>query len=472
MIRCLEKKIDDSRFIALIRRILRAGYIEDWTYHRTYSGTPQGGVISPILANVYLHELDLFMEKLCRFHSKEGKRRVNPEYSKYSNKIQWIATKLRMIDTPDDELSCELRGRKQRMVEKGQLELSEESRRVLIEEKKSLLETRMNLPEKDQFDPDYERLCYIRYADDFLLGYVGGKEKADGLMAEVKEFLVRELKLECSEEKTKIKHRAEGVRVLGHDLRTSKPMQPKWIDDGRSRKHLQRITNNQILLWEPRERMKGFATRHGYGDLVNGQGKQMHRACLMQNSDLEILTQYNQEVRGFLQYYKYVFNFKTLGIIHYTAESSLVKTLAAKYKLSRAKAYGKYKYNKHLAVKTDKGYRYWVQPKDINRDRPKVSEVDIDNIQKFYASRAELDLRRAASKCEYCGINNGPFEVHHVRKLKDVAKGKASWMKHMMARKRKTMVLCIDFHDDLHRGTLPDQRYLKHEDVESETRAG
>ncbi len=98
--------------------------------------------------------------------------------------------------------------------------------------------------------------------------------------------------------------------------------------------------------------------------------------------------------------------------------------------------------------------------------------MDIDNIQKFYASRAELDLRRAASKCEYCGINNRPFEVHHVRKLKDVAKGKASWMKHMMARKRKTMVLCIDFHDDLNRGTLPDQRYLKHEDVESETRAG
>ena len=139
------------------------------------------------------------MEKLCRFHSKEGKRRVNPEYSKYSDKIQWIATKLRMIDTPNDELSCELRGRKQRMVEKGQLELSEESRRILIEEKKSLLETRMNLPEKDPFDPDYERLCYMRYADDLLLGYAGGKEKADGLMTEVKECLVRELKLECSE---------------------------------------------------------------------------------------------------------------------------------------------------------------------------------------------------------------------------------------------------------------------------------
>jgi len=472
LIRCLEKKIDDRKFIALIRRMLRAGYMEDWTYHRTYSGTPQGGVISPILANIYLHELDIFMEKLCRLHSKEGKRKMNPEYSKYTSKIQWMATKLKMIDTPDEELSCELRGRKQRMLKNGQLELSEEFRRTLIEEKKSLLETRMNLPEKDQFDPEYERLCYVRYADDFLLGYAGGKEKAEMLMAEVKEFLVRELKLECSEEKTMIKHRTKGVRFLGHDLRTSKPMQPKWIDDGRSRKHLQRIVNNQILLWVPRERMKAFATKHGYGDMINGQGKQKHRAYLMPNSDLEILTQYNQEVRGFLQYYKYVFNFKTLEILHFTAETSLVKTLAAKYKLSRAQAYGKYRYNKRLAVKTDKGYRYWIVPKDINRDRPKVSEVDIDDIHKFYATRTELDLRRAANKCEYCRTENGPFEVHHVRKLKDIAKGKASWMKHMMARKRKTIVICIDCHHDLHRGTLPDQRYFRNKDVESEAMTG
>ncbi len=472
LIGCLEKKIDDRRFIALIRRMLRAGYMENWTYHRTYSGTPQGGVISPILANVYLHELDIFMEKLCRLHSKGGKRKMNPEYRKYTSKIQWMATKLKMIDTPDEELSCELRARKQRMLQNGQLELSEEFRRTLIEEKKSLLETRMSLPEKDQFDPEYERLCYIRYADDFLLGYAGGKEEAERLMAEVQEFLVRELKLECSEEKTMIKHRTKGVRFLGHDLRTSKPMQPKWIDDGKSRKHLQRITNNQILLWVPRERMKAFAIRHGYGDMINGQGVQKHRAYLMPNTDLEILTQYNQEVRGFLQYYKYVLNFKTLEILHFTAETSLVKTLAAKYKLSRAKAYGKYKYNKRLAVKTDKGYQYWIAPKDINRDRPKVSEVDIDDIHKFYATRTELDLRRAANKCEYCRTENGPFEVHHVRKLKDIAKVKASWMKHMMARKRKTIVLCIDCYHDLHRGTLPDQRYFRYKDVESEAMTG
>ena len=198
----------------------------------------------------------------------------------------------------------------------------------------------------------------------------------------------------------------------------------------------------------------------------------MYRAYLMQNSDLEILMQYNQEIRGFLQYYKYVFNFYALHIIHYTAETSLVKTLAAKYKISRAKAYGKYKYKKRLAVNTGKGYRHWVKPMDINRDRPKVSETDIDNIQKFYDAKTELGLRRAANKCEYCGTKSGPFEVHHVRKLKDIKKGKASWMEHMMARQRKTMVLCINCHKDLNRGTLPDRKYIYHEDIEIETTAG
>ena len=472
LIECLEKKIGDKRFIALLRKMLRAGYVEDWKYNRTYSGTPQGGVISPILANIYLHELDVWMEELCQEHSRVGERKMNPKYVKYTSKLKWNTTKLRMIDQSEEDLPLELRERKNRMIEKGLLEVTAEFKAKVLEERATILKERMDLPEKDQHDPEYERLCYVRYADDFVLGYAGSMEKAEMLMAEIKEFLVSKLKLECSEEKTKIKHRTEGVRFLGHDLRTSKPMQPRWIDDKKRRRHKQRIANNKILLWVPRDKMKDFATRHGYGDTVNGQGKQMHRAYLMPNTDLEILTQYNQEIRGFLQYYKYVFNFHALGIIHYTAETSLVKTLAAKYKISRAKAYKKYRYDKRLAVKTSKGYRYWVRPKDINRDKPEVSEVDIDNIQKFYAAKTELDLRRAANKCEYCGTQSGPFEVHHVRKLKDIKKGKASWMKHMMARQRKTMVLCIDCHKDLHRVTLPDRRYIHHEDREIETLAG
>ena len=50
----LREKIDDDRFINLIRKFLTAGYMENWQYHKTYSGTPQGSVISPILTNIYL----------------------------------------------------------------------------------------------------------------------------------------------------------------------------------------------------------------------------------------------------------------------------------------------------------------------------------------------------------------------------------------------------------------------------------
>src|SRR5438093_1168693 len=77
-----------------------------------------------------------------------------------------------------------------------------------------------------------------------------------------------------------------------------------------------------------------------------------------------------------------------------------------------------------------------------------------------YTGKTELQKRREARKCECCEREEGYFEVHHVRKLADIKKGKASWEKLMIARRRKTLVLCIECHDRLHTGTLPDRRFL------------
>ena len=74
----LRRRIKDEHFISLIWKFLKAGYMENWVYHNTYSGTPQGSIISPILANIYLNELDAFMDEYakrfntgkCRRHSK------------------------------------------------------------------------------------------------------------------------------------------------------------------------------------------------------------------------------------------------------------------------------------------------------------------------------------------------------------------------------------------------------------------
>ena len=88
MVELLEKKIDDKRFIDLIQAFLKAGYMEDWRFHGTYSGTPQGGILSPILANIYLHELDMFMEKMTASFTTGERRKPNREYYCYATKIE------------------------------------------------------------------------------------------------------------------------------------------------------------------------------------------------------------------------------------------------------------------------------------------------------------------------------------------------------------------------------------------------
>ena len=85
----LAEKIHDQRFLRLIRNMLRAGYLEDWEYHETLSGCPQGGVASPILSNIYLHKLDEFVEReLIPQYTRGASRKVNPEYGRVKSRLR------------------------------------------------------------------------------------------------------------------------------------------------------------------------------------------------------------------------------------------------------------------------------------------------------------------------------------------------------------------------------------------------
>jgi retron-type reverse transcriptase len=144
-----------------MRELLDAGYMEEWTYNQTLSGVPQGGVISPLLANILLDKLDRFVEKtLIPQYSKGAKRRLNREYMRLIQKA-WKCGK------------------------KGQTEQAE-----------SLKKQAQTLPSQDMHDPDYRRLKYVRYADDFLLGFIGTKAEAEEIKRQLQEFLHDELKLE------------------------------------------------------------------------------------------------------------------------------------------------------------------------------------------------------------------------------------------------------------------------------------
>jgi retron-type reverse transcriptase len=154
LMQILGEKIGDQRFLQLIRGMLRAGYMEDWEYKETLSGTPQGGVISPVLSNIYLDKLDEFVERELIPQYTRGKgRRLNPHYQRIWRRLA-AARELRDRDQVR-ELTRKLRA----------------------------------VPSVDPTDPSYRRLLYCRYADDHLLGFIGPKAEAE----EIKGRLAREI---------------------------------------------------------------------------------------------------------------------------------------------------------------------------------------------------------------------------------------------------------------------------------------
>jgi group II intron reverse transcriptase/maturase len=91
----LRRRIRDEHLLGLINNFLKAGYLEQWNLHRTYSGTPQGGIVSPLLANVYLHELDKFMEVTLKANQRESKKESNARRTKEGRQIENRITRLR-----------------------------------------------------------------------------------------------------------------------------------------------------------------------------------------------------------------------------------------------------------------------------------------------------------------------------------------------------------------------------------------
>src|SRR5262245_13269777 len=183
----------EAKFLNVIRKMLKARYVEEWTYHPTYSGTPQGGIISPILANIYLHELDCFIEKLIADFSKGETRSRNPEYTSISLKSSRLNRKIEQETNPEHRVH-------------------------LIEEKRHLQRQLLEIPHSDQHAPDYRRVRYCRYADDFVLGAICTKKEAEEIYRKIESFLQDELRLKTSQAKSGLKHNTEVIRFLGYDI--------------------------------------------------------------------------------------------------------------------------------------------------------------------------------------------------------------------------------------------------------------
>ena len=443
MIEFLEKKIDDKRIIHIIRQMLKAGYAQDWKYNATWSGTPQGGVISPILANIYLHELDTFMEDMiCQFNKGE-RRKDNPDYKKLCRQMIIINRELREL--------------RQKFKEGKPLN---DARKEILRERREIQKKMRVINSRLHVDSEYRRLRYVRYADDFIIGVIGTRKEAESVMLQVKEYINNVLLLEVSEEKTCIADANDGVRFLGYDIKTYTSTKTTKIAWGKGTCN-RRTISEKMQLHIPSEKMFQYASKNGYGDMAIFRPKS--RPALLRRSDVEILMTYNAEMRGLANYYSLAQGYKTaLQRVIGLAQWSFFATLSHKHKSSIGKVARKMKLSAQsgyeLKVKINgipKSYRLF-RLKD--HEPPKIHNSNVDtpwDTTRFTMTRSELVQRLNANTCEYCGKTGGYMEVHHIKALKDVQGKKQLWQQMMCAMRRKTMVLCVDCHNELHRRDLP-----------------
>ncbi len=434
LLQILSRKISDGRFLNLIDRFLKAGYMEFKQVHNSLTGTPQGGIVSPILANIYLHELDTFMEELCERYStlKRSKRKYQP-YQELN--IQRFYARKR-----------------------GDYERAEE-----------LLKHMRTMPTVDPFDPEYIRVKYTRYADDFVVMTIGSKDLAERIREEIKVFLRQELHLELSMEKTVITNLGDQrVRFLGYEIAKSRE-NTALTENSRGVK--KRAANETIQLLVP-----GEVIRKKLEPFVRN-GKATHHNARINLPLLDLLTQYNAEIRGLYNYYCLATDVSTkIGKFRYYHYYSLLKTVGRKEKCSIAKVLDKYGMDVKLkqGTGTRKVFGVTYETKEgtkamtyfnesiRKKDIPLEDKVANGILEVTIPQRHQILDRIRANACELCGFQSADgsnFQVHHVRKLKDVKQKYSKrgdqvphWVLAMCSLRRKTLVVCKACHRAIHTG--------------------
>jgi group II intron reverse transcriptase/maturase len=408
------ERIRDNRFLRLIRNMLKAGYLDDWEYHDTLSGVPQGGVVSPILSNIYLDKLDKFVEnELIPYYTAGNRRKINPGYSK-------IGRQLNSARRNGDRAAA-----------------------------RELAKQRRAVPYGDPMDPGYRRLFYCRYADDVLLGFTGPKAEAEKIKGELAAFLRETLKLELNSGKTLITHaRTSAARFLGYQV-TVQHCDTKLTGGHRS-------ANGRIALRVPPEVITAKCAPY------RRRGKPWHRNRLQNLPDYDIVRIYGAEYRGIVNYYLLAVNVGWLSVLCWNAETSMLKTLAAKHKSSVTKMAARHK----TKVITPDGPRTCFEARKQREGKPdlvaRFGGIPLQRDRRavihdpapvpLITPRRELIHRLRKRWCELCE-HSATVSVHQVARLDRLGKpgpGQPAWAALMAKMRRKTLIVCAACHDYIH----------------------
>jgi group II intron reverse transcriptase/maturase len=295
LLKIISRDCKDEKLISLIRSVLKAGHMDEFgkIHNHLEIGTPQGSILSPILCNIFLHELDIFMEELKLEINTGDRRKKSTEYNKIANRVKYL--------------------RKKGMVESN------------ITEYNQLLKKMITIPSL-KYDEDYVRILYIRYADDFIIGVEGSYNIAESILNRVKEF-VKELNLNLNESKTGIIDITEKPCIfLGYSLQG-----PYKKGSSRGIETLIDPTSKRLITRRKKERMglhlnmdkvlkrlknNGFIVlrkdpKTGEETIFRGTFK----GNLVNLDHADILRYYSSVIRGFYNYYKIVRNMSKVARI-------------------------------------------------------------------------------------------------------------------------------------------------------------
>lgn len=407
LINKMEKKIQDTRFISLIRKILNAGYLEFKVLKTDLIGVPQGNIISPILSNIYLNELDKYIEDLKVNFDKGTKRAINPEYKNLYKSSNYFKSR-------NPSKAAELR--------------------------KKMLRVKPTLAN----DPNFKKLAYVRYADDWIIGIIGSKKDAIEIKNRIKEYLKEKLKLELNEEKTLITNcKEKGSLFLGVDIKSPMYEKSKMTIRNRLGKIFkQRVGGSPIKMRLPQSRVIGKLSTALFCDKLGIAKPKLH--WLGYTHD-EIITAYNAVINGIFNYYSFVSNTRSLSRIYSILRSSAAKLLATKYKLkTQRKVYRKF--GKILAQPNGKELIFrnnWeIRPMDFKEN----ISTDISIIYTTRLTRSILN-----KICAICQSTE-KVEMHHVKHLKNMNSKLTLMEKSMVSLNRKQIPVCRICHMDIHSG--------------------
>jgi len=423
LVNLLRKKIRDERFLHLIWKLLRAGYLDlQEASQNSLAGTPQGGLASPILANVYLHELDEKVEEIQKRWERGGKRKHrNPLWRKLS------AEKIRLV--------------------------REGATRT--KEFRQIVQRIRSIPAIEVNDPNFIRIKYLRYADDWLIGICGPRTLAEQIKDELKHFLGQHLKLTLSEEKTQITHaRKEQAHFLGTRLAIGREGVQRVVttNNGSGRPIQRRSTGSEIVMTAPKDELikklhaKGFCT---------GTGQPTTKLGWIYLDTDQIITLFSGINRGIQNYYRFADNFGHLGHIQYILKFSLAKTLAAKYKRSVSQIFRRFGKAPAIIRKAKDGKRdrhiVFYSNSDWKKQRNgfQIGQEKVDRLQWSITMRSRSKLGMPCCICN----SVQQVEMHHVRHIRKTGGKKPVGVNAILQlMNRKQIPVCKTCHQKIHRG--------------------